>query len=176
MKKLIGLLFGVVFIAAICLIGAYFYLIGYHGKSEKVIISVSEGQTYSTIAGLLKEKGLIKSETAYKIYVKLNKPTNLEYGSYILNKDKNVKEIIKTLEKGSVNLNEAKMELLYDLSNISESNRNIIDYFYGRVVFNSDELEYKIKMIKNVSKEDIMKLKGKIEMDSVYFLKGDLWK
>ncbi len=129
MKKLIIFLFGIVILVGVCLIGTYFYLIGYHGNSEKVIISVSEGQTYSTISSLLKEKGLIKSETAYKIYVKLNKPINLEYGSYILNKDKNVKEIIKTLEKGSVNLNETKMVTFVEGKNMRYIINKIISEF-----------------------------------------------
>ena len=57
--------------ASIALVGAYFYCINYHGESEKVIINVKEGQTYSTLSSLLKEKDLIKSELAYKIYIKL---------------------------------------------------------------------------------------------------------
>ncbi len=109
MKKLIKLFVLVCLIASISLVGAYFYCINYHGKNEKVIINVKEGQTYSTLSSLLKEKGLIKSELMYKIYVKLNKPTNLEHGDYILNKHNNVDELIKTLEKGSVNLQETKM-------------------------------------------------------------------
>ena len=144
MKRLIKFIFG------LCLVGAYFYLINYRGKSEKVIISVSEGQTYSTIASLLKEKGLIKSETAYKVYIKLNKPNNLEYGSYILNKDKNVKEIIKTLEKGSVNLNETKMVTFVEGKNMRYIIKKITSEFditEGEILNLLKDEEYLDKLI-----------------------------
>lgn len=150
MKRLIKFIFGLCLIASICLVGAYFYLINYRGKSEKVIISVSEGQTYSTIASLLKEKGLIKSETAYKVYIKLNKPNNLEYGSYILNKDKNVKEIIKTLEKGSVNLNETKMVTFVEGKNMRYIIKKITSEFditEGEILNLLKDEEYLDKLI-----------------------------
>ncbi len=109
MKKIIvGFILLCLIVGGILLI-SYKKSINYHGKNEKVIINVSEGSTYSTISSLLKEKGLIKSELAYKIYIKLNKPNSLEKGDYILNKKYNVKELIETLEKGSVNLSETKM-------------------------------------------------------------------
>ena len=119
-------------------------------ESFKVIISVSEGQTYSTIASLLKEKGLIKSETAYKVYIKLNKPNNLEYGSYILNKDKNVKEIIKTLEKGSVNLNETKMVTFVEGKNMRYIIKKITSEFditEGEILNLLKDEEYLDKLI-----------------------------
>ena len=87
------------------------------------------------------------------------------------------KEIFKSVLNGQFSeedLNESKMELLFELSNVYENNRNIIDYYYGRCIFNSDDLDYKIKMINKVSKEDIMNLCDKIELDSIFFLKGDL--
>lgn len=87
------------------------------------------------------------------------------------------KEVFNDVIKGKFtkrDLLEAKEELLFDLSNVYENNRNIIDYYYGRCIFNSDELNKKINMVKNVSKEDIMKLAKKLELNAVFFLKGDL--
>lgn len=108
MKKIIKFIILICFLCACILVGTYFYLISSHGKNEKIIINVKEGLTYNTISSLLKEKGLIKSELAYKIYIKFNKPNNLEHGDYVLNKHDNIKELISTLEKGSVNLQETK--------------------------------------------------------------------
>ena len=90
---------------------------------------------------------------------------------------KSQKEVFNKLIEGKFtkrDLSDAKEELLFDLSNVYENNRNIIDYYYGRSVFNSEELDKKIKMVKNVSKEDIMNLAKKLELNAVYFLKGDL--
>ena len=68
----------------------------------------------------------------------------------------------------------AKMEVLFELSNIMESNRNIIDYYYGRIIFDSEELEKRIQMINKVSKEDIISFSKKMNLDAIFFLKGDL--
>lgn len=87
------------------------------------------------------------------------------------------KEVFKNVSEGKFtknDLQEAKEELLFELSNVYENNRNIIEYNYGRSMFNSDDIDTKIKMIKKVSKEDIIKLSKKIELDSIFFLKGDL--
>lgn len=62
-----------------------------------VEITINSGETYLTIGQTLKEKGLIHSEIVYKIYVKLNKPTNFRAGSFLLNKNMGVKKIIDTL-------------------------------------------------------------------------------
>ena len=68
----------------------------------------------------------------------------------------------------------AKMETLSQLSNIKESNHSIIDYYYGRVIFDSDDLDRRIKMIKEITKEDIMSFSKKVNLDAVFFLEGDL--
>ena len=101
-KLLIALILLCVFICAL-LVGTYFYLINTHGNSdEDVIITVNEGETYSSIVDELKEKELINSKIVYKIYLKLNNPGDLEYGSYNLNKSYSLKETIDIMKKGSV--------------------------------------------------------------------------
>ena len=141
MKKIIIIIVLFCLIVGASLIGSYFYLIGAHGKNEKVIINVGEGGTYTTISSLLKEKGLIKSELAYKVYVKLNKPDNLEKGDYILNKKYNVKEIIETLEKGSVNLSETKMVTFVEGKNM----RYIISKITSEFDITEEEILEKLK-------------------------------
>lgn len=88
-----------------------------------------------------------------------------------------IKEVLNNITLGKFSLkdlNESKMEILYGLSNVFESNRNIIEYYYGRMIFNSDDLNTKIKKIKKVSKEDIIAYAKKINMEAIFFLKGDL--
>lgn len=89
-----------------------------------------------------------------------------------------INEIIDSIIDGKFSLNdlnESKMELLYGLSTVFESNRNIIDYYYGMNVFNSKDVDIKIKMIKKVSKEDIIIFAKKLKMKGIFFLKGELW-
>lgn len=69
-------------------------------NSEKEFI-VEKGSTYTSISKDLKKQNLIKSELMYKIFIKLNKPNNLEAGKYILRENMDVREIVKTLSNGS---------------------------------------------------------------------------
>ena len=41
-------------------------------------------------------------------------------------------------------------------------------------VFKSDLLETKIAMIKKITKDDIIEVAKKINLDTIFFLKGDL--
>ncbi len=141
MKKLLVILGILIVIVVSSLVGAYFYLIGYHGKDERVIINIKEGQTYSTISSLLKENDLIKSELVYKIYIKLNKPGSLEHGDYILNKSYNIKELIETLEKGSVNLQETKRVTFVEGKNM----RYIISKITSEFSISEEEILNKLK-------------------------------
>ncbi len=88
-----------------------------------------------------------------------------------------IKEILGRIIEGKFtikDLDEAKMELLIGLSSIFESNKNIIEYHYGMEIFNSATVDEKIKMIKKVTKEDIMAFAKKINMEAIFFLKGEL--
>lgn len=68
-------------------------------KIDKTItFEITTDSTYLSIAHDLKEKGLIRSESFYKIYVKIFKPNNLQKGTYELNQNMGVKKIIDKLE------------------------------------------------------------------------------
>ena len=109
MKKIISIIIATVILLFAIMVGGYFYLISAPSNNGKSVnIYVSEGETYSAVGSLLKENGLIRSKLAYKIYIKLNPPGDLEYGDYVLSTGSNLKELIKVMEKGSVNLSETK--------------------------------------------------------------------
>lgn len=94
----------VLIIATIIIAAGIYYNISMSPVSKKdieVSFEVVKGQTFSTVANKLKEKDLIKSDTIFKIYVKLTKPDSLKAGSYVLNKNMDVKKIIEILEKGN---------------------------------------------------------------------------
>lgn len=69
-------------------------------KSELVVFEVEEGQTFSTISNKLKEADLIRSVPVFKLYIKMIRPDSLKAGIYNLDKNMDVKEIVKKLEKG----------------------------------------------------------------------------
>ncbi|MDD3392963.1 MAG: endolytic transglycosylase MltG [Bacilli bacterium] len=63
-------------------------------------IEINSGSSYLTIASLLKENNLIKSETFYKIYIKLFKPGTLEACTYNLSENMGIKKIVNVLKQG----------------------------------------------------------------------------
>ncbi len=75
-------------------------------KDKSVTFIVNEGETFSVIGERLKEEGLIRSNFFYKIYIKLNKPTGLEKGTYYLNKNMSLKKVVKTLSERSITIGE----------------------------------------------------------------------
>lgn len=70
-------------------------------EDQDVSFTIEQGDTYMSIAPVLKEAGLIKSELFYKIYVKFHDPGELNIGIYTLNTNMSVKEIVDTLSEGS---------------------------------------------------------------------------
>ena len=87
--------------------------------------------------------------------------------------DKTIKRIIdgKFTNK---DIEEAKTEILIGLSTVLDSNKSIIEYYYGMDTFNTKDINTKIEMIKKVSKEDIINCAKKLNMEGIFFLKGDL--
>lgn len=129
-KKFLLFIMVLIIIVAGCMVGAYFYLIGApSSKSESVNIYVSEGSTYSSIGGMLKDNNLIRSELAYKIYIKLNPPKDLEFGDYILKTNYDLEELITTLEKGSVSLAATKRVTFTEGKNMRYVIKTITDNF-----------------------------------------------
>ena len=99
----------IIFVALIVLIGgtigSYFYLIGpVNSKSkDEIIVEIKSGSSVDNIAKVLKDKGLIRSEIAFKLYVKLNKKDKLKADTYVFTKSMSVEKIVKALESGSDN-------------------------------------------------------------------------
>ena len=93
----------IMIIGIVIVCGSYKYGISPVSKEDKEILFVVPTEsTYLTIADDLKEKGLIKSEMFYKVYIKLFKPNNLQAGTYKLNQNMGVEKIIGKLEKNEV--------------------------------------------------------------------------
>lgn len=100
------LLFGFIFVLAVILIAIgvlWIYLASSveAGNKEEMEVVVESGSTTSQIGSLLKEKGLIRSELLFKIYIRLNHVSSLKADTYIFTKDMDLGKIIEVLEKGS---------------------------------------------------------------------------
>ncbi len=66
-------------------------------SKEEIEFVVEQSETYISIASKLKEKNLIRSELAYKIYLKLHPLKNLEAGKYYLKDTMSVEELVNVL-------------------------------------------------------------------------------
>ena len=66
-------------------------------ENIRVEFKVEENETLLSIANQLEKEDLIKSATAYKLYLKLHKTGEIKIGTYELNKNMGVKKIIETL-------------------------------------------------------------------------------
>lgn len=82
MKKLLIVLFCLIILVLGAVIGYNYSISAPSNNGEEVMVYVDEGSTYSSIGSILKDKGIIRSELGYKIYIKLNKTKDLEYGEY----------------------------------------------------------------------------------------------
>jgi len=108
MKEKLGnknLIIGIIGIAVlVVIIGLIWYFSSIspvNKKNEQEIeVTIPLGSASSDIAGILKENDIIKSKLAFKIYVKLNKVSDFQAGTYYLKQSMNLKEITEMLKTG----------------------------------------------------------------------------
>lgn len=102
MKKIIVIILSLI---ALAILGScLFYNLNLRAVSsnkEEVEFMVDSGSTYYSVIPKLKKAGLIRSELSFKLYIKFNKVNNLEAGTYKLNKNMSVKDIVKAFSKGN---------------------------------------------------------------------------
>ena len=100
--KIISLI--LVVIIALVLAGLIFYNINLKAvssESTEVDFMVDSGSTYYNVINKLKKDGLIKNELVFKIYIKLNKVNDIQAGTYKLNKNMSVEDIVEVFSKGN---------------------------------------------------------------------------
>lgn len=104
-SRILALILGVIGLLLIVSFGYYQYSVSPVDSSSKADIEVviPEGMSTSNIAKTLKERGLIKSELFFKVYLKLNNVSSLKASTYILTKSMDLNEIVDALVKGSAN-------------------------------------------------------------------------
>lgn len=104
----------IVLIFSIGIFGFSLYHYTFSGTSneEKLETVVIEPGSISSIATALKEKNFIRSEMAFKLYIKLTGKSNLKAGTYSLSKDMGLIEIIDYLEDGN-SFNDKEIQVLF---------------------------------------------------------------
>lgn len=134
MKKMrvLALILGFI---GVLLIGSFIYYqynVSPIDKSSKANIEVviPEGMSTTNIAKTLYDKGLIRDEFFFKVYLKLNNVSSLKASTYILNKGMSLKEIVLELENGNTNDNVIRLtfkegESVKDYADMISKNTNI---------------------------------------------------
>ena len=75
---------------------------GNKDNNEQIVMEIENGATMTTVGALLKEKGVISSEEAFKIYSKLNNKNIVIAGKYCFSPRMSFDEITKILEEGKI--------------------------------------------------------------------------
>lgn len=122
-----------------------------------------------------------KESLAYSISASNKGPNSVMIISAGIDKDnynKTVKIIKKELENMKKEITDeeldgAKQQILNVIDSLLDSPENIINYYFGIEVFNSDDVLEKKKLFNSVSKKDILKLATKVKIAMIYLLKGD---
>ena len=139
MKKILVVILGIIAFAIISLCIAY--NIGLRPVSRdntEVEFMVESGSTYYGVINKLKEKGLIKNEFCFKLYVKFNNLNNIEAGTYKLRKNMSVDDIVKVFSKGNtynpdaivITFKEGK-NMRWIANTISAKTNNTVDDVYS---------------------------------------------
>ena len=149
LKVIIGIIILIVVIAIGAILWYNISLSGTGTSEESVKIEIELGSGPSKIAKILKENDLIKSEEAFKIYVKLNNISTFQAGAYTLTKDMSVQEIVEALQTGKVlkssNLNITFVEgknFRYVAKQIADKTNNTEEDVYA--LLNDEEYIYSL--------------------------------
>ena len=113
MKKVLTIVLIIIFILALAGAGTFFYLKSwYEGnlkavnskeKSVEIEVEIEKGTSTPDIAELLEKNKVIKNADAFKIYLKLNKKSNLQAGKYVFNNGTDdVEAVVAKLTGGDV--------------------------------------------------------------------------
>ena len=98
---MLGILISTTIIIVGCC-GYYKYQLSPVSSSKKVVdVEIPNNTSVRGIASILKEKGLIRDQRMFLVYVKLLKKDNLKSGYYDFSYNMGVEKIVALLEEGS---------------------------------------------------------------------------
>lgn len=87
-----------------------------------------------------------------------------------------IKKTMIDIEKGKIDntaLDNAKQNMISALKSSLDSPTGIINSYYAKVLVNSDDIDTRIKKIKDVTYEDIINFANKIKIHTIYLLEGN---
>lgn len=153
LKKIFIALFALIILIVLSLFVVYKINIGKVSNDDTLItFKVEKNSTFYSISNDLKENDLIKSQFFYKIYLKLNKPTELKAGVYNLSKNMSVDEIIGILT-GDPDYSYGSIMVTFkegiNMRKVAKTIEEVTDYTYEEVINASNDK----KMLKELIDE-----------------------
>ena len=193
-KILLGCLIALVLLAGLGFGGAYFwYNTSIQAVSDNtrclteaacpsVRFEVGDKDTTTAIATNLKNAGLIRSDLAFKIYIKLNK-NNLKFGTYDLKATMSVSEIAEKLASGAASDNVFNLTVLPG-ETVAEIKQKLLKNGYSSEQINEAfEKNYQNKILQGFYDENgnlsflgqprSVQLEGYLFGDTYQFYKGE---
>ena len=123
-----------------------------------------------------------ENSIAYSMYSYYNKPDNIFCVNGGFNKDnydkivKMVKKCIEKIQHGEFTtklFNAAKKLYINEVMDYDESNMTLVSFYYSQDIFQSPSITERIKEVKKITKEDVIKFSKKIKISSIYYLEGE---
>lgn len=133
------------------------------GANSKLFLNVreKEGLAYSAGSTYLKRNNAIIISTGIEVS-KYNKAVEV------------IKKQLKDMQEGNITekeIKDAKQFINAGLNLINESSENMIEYTFDKELYNEDiDIEKYRKSIEKITKEDIVEIAKKINIDTIYFL------
>lgn len=140
MKKLIAVL-----AIAVLAVAAYFFVNNYvadnleavdRSDDTKIVVEIPSGSSTNDIADILFENNLIKNTLTFKYYAeKTGRDVQLKAGSFVLSKNMNADELLKSLIKGGSSGNTTNITLIEGLilEDAAKSLAEQLDLSYDRL-------------------------------------------
>ena len=133
------------------------------GANSKLFLNVreKEGLAYSAGSTYLKRNNAIIISTGIEVS-KYNKAVEV------------IKKQLKDMKDGNITekeMKDAKQFINAGLNLINESSENMIEYTFDKELYNEEiDIEKYRKSIEKITKEDIVEIAKKINIDTIYFL------
>lgn len=133
------------------------------GANSKLFLNVreKEGLAYSAGSTYLKRNNAIIISTGIEVS-KYNKAVEV------------IKKQLKDMQEGNITekeIKDAKQFINAGLNLINESSENMIEYTFDKELYNEEiDIEKYRKSIEKITKEDIVEIAKKINIDTIYFL------
>ena len=145
-KRILALILGILGFCLIIAFVVYQYNTSPVDKSSNADIEVviPSGMSTDNIAKTLRDKDLIRNETFFKAYLKLNNVSSLKASTYLLKKSMSLDEIVRILEKGnnsdSIRLTFKEGETIRDYAKVIGESTNISEEEFINTINNREYL------------------------------------